>query len=258
MAYEQFAYLYDRLMEDMPYREWLRFADQCWERFGQPETVVELGCGTGNLTIPLAQRGLKITGIDLSETMLAVAGSKQEQAVFPNGGSIQWIHQDMMEWEMPAPVDAVISFCDSFNYLLDEKSVQAVFRQTSLGLKDEGLFVFDVHTEKQLRSYAQEQPFVMDEGDIAYIWTCELEESLCEIQHELTFFVSDTFREPGGKELLYRRVEETQLQRAYPLEWWERRLQQAGFTILHCCADFTWSPPSPDSERAFFVARKTG
>lgn len=46
-AYGQFASVYDKLMQDMPYEEWLQFAHDSWERYGMPKTVVDLGCGTG-------------------------------------------------------------------------------------------------------------------------------------------------------------------------------------------------------------------
>ncbi|HEX7057772.1 MAG TPA: methyltransferase domain-containing protein, partial [Bacilli bacterium] len=79
MAYEKFAYVYDRLMQDVPYPEWLRFLREYWNQANTPDTIVELGCGTGNLTIPLAQSGFKMYGIDDSEHMLSVAAEKSKQ-----------------------------------------------------------------------------------------------------------------------------------------------------------------------------------
>lgn len=75
-SYRKFAYVYDELMEDMPYPDWIRFARTAWERHGMPRTVVDLGCGTGSITIPLVNAGFEVTGIDLSADMLAVARRK--------------------------------------------------------------------------------------------------------------------------------------------------------------------------------------
>jgi ubiquinone/menaquinone biosynthesis C-methylase UbiE len=79
MSYERFAYTYDRLMREMPYGDWLRFAREAWNEYGiTPKTIVDLGCGTGNIAIPLGLEGFDVTGIDLSEDMLAVALQKAE------------------------------------------------------------------------------------------------------------------------------------------------------------------------------------
>lgn len=252
MAYGQFASHYDRLMEDMPYDRWLRFAQQCWERYGQPRRIVDLGCGTGSVSLPLAQAGGRVTGIDLSDSMLAVAHSKQQQAaaaIAAAGGSLVWLQQDMREWAIDQPADAVVSFCDCVNYLLEEEDVRLMLRCTAEGLRAGGLFVFDAHAPGQLEAYAQEQPFHLNDDDIAYIWTCEYDGERRQIEHELTIFV----QQEGP---LFRRYTESHLQRAYPADWISSELRSCGFDVLDCCADFTWDAPGGDSQRLFFVARK--
>ncbi|KIL37927.1 methyltransferase type 12 [Gordoniibacillus kamchatkensis] len=254
MTYRQFAYVYDRLMEEMPYDDWLRFAERTWAFYGiRPRTVVDLGCGTGSLSIPLAARGYDVIGIDLSEDMLAVARDKHERdrqsRLAGQAGSLQWRLQDMREWETAEPVDAVVSFCDCLNYLTDEDDIARTFRATYAALRPGGVFAFDVHTPRQLEAYAATQPFTLDEDDIAYIWTCEYEERRLEIEHSITFFAA----EPSG---LFRRFEETHTQRAYPLDWLERELAAAGFSNIRVCADFFDKPPNAGTQRAFFSAVK--
>jgi SAM-dependent methyltransferase len=254
VAYEKFAYTYDRLMEDMPYPQWVRFASKCWEEHGKPVTVVDLGCGTGNIAIPLAQIGLKVTGIDLSEDMLAVARDKEEQhrirSSFAAGGALNWVQQDICEWELHEPVDSVISFCDCLNYLTEPELLIQAFRQTFKGLNKGGTFLFDMHTIAQLQSYAEMQPFLLREEEVSYIWTCELDEERFEIEHELTIFVKD---DRSGS---YRRIDELHLQRAYKLDWIEEQLYSSGFKQVLRYADFKMQPSDEKTERAFFVALK--
>lgn len=263
VAYQRFSYLYDRLMEDMPYDEWLRFAEQCWDKYGKPRTVVDLGCGTGSIAIPLAQQGYEIYGIDLSEDMLAVAQQKAEAAQqrkpFAAGGRVTWLHQDLRDWGIGRPVDAIVSFCDCFNYLLEEEDLDRAFRQAYEGLKEGGVFLFDMHSPKQFHEYAQTQPFTLNEEDIAYIWTCDFDPGRCEIEHMLTIFSREEDNEMGSDDALterFQRVEEVHLQRAYPLEEVQKRVKAAGFREVGCYGDFLWKKSTEDTMRAFFIAVK--
>jgi SAM-dependent methyltransferase len=270
VAYNQFAHYYDRLMEEMPYADWLDFLRICWDKHGQPQTIVDLGCGTGSIAIPLAQQGFEVFGIDLSEEMLAVAQHKalEAQRSHPfsgkGWGSLMWLQQDMRDWALLQPVDAVISLCDCFNYLLEETDVQEAFVQAFAALKPGGLFVFDVHTMHQLATYSEEQPFFLNEDDIAYIWTSEWDEERSEIEHALTIFVkvpskSGNMLNEGlvhEQEEKFQRLEEYQVQRAYDLGWLQQELRAAGFGTVDCYGDFTWQQVTATTQRAFFVAQK--
>ncbi|MFD0715045.1 class I SAM-dependent DNA methyltransferase [Paenibacillus sp. GCM10027626] len=255
-AYRQFAAVYDRLMEDMPYPDWLRFARQCWEKYGIPATVADLGCGTGSLSIPLARSGFQVYAIDISADMLTVGRSKWDEpparAINPDSGSIRWLQQDMRDWELPEPVDAAISFCDCLNYLLEEEDVESAFRATYKGLKPGGLLIFDVHAPRQLEQYAEQQPFTLDERDVAYIWTSDYDEARREIEHHLTIFA----REGNERGARFIRFEETHVQRAYEPSWIAGALRRAGFTSVEQYADFTFAAPDSEAERLFFVAVK--
>ncbi|MBH5317017.1 methyltransferase domain-containing protein [Paenibacillus sp. GSMTC-2017] len=240
-------------MEDMPYAEWLGFARASWSRYGMPESVVDLGCGTGSLSIPLARSGFHVYGIDLSADMLAIARSKWDESpqasVRPRVGTIRWLQQDMRSWELAEPVDTVISFCDCLNYLTEKEDIEAAFQATFAALRSGGSFLFDMHPPKQLIRYAEEQPFVLDERDIAYIWTCDFEESRCQIEHNLTIFARD-------RNAKFDRFEETHLQRAYDPDWIEAALRRAGFSTVDRFADFELKAASSSSERLFFAAIK--
>ncbi|WP_054956011.1 class I SAM-dependent DNA methyltransferase [Paenibacillus dakarensis] len=255
LSYRKFAYVYDQLMEDMPYPEWLRFARTAWEKHGMPKSVAELGCGTGSITIPLVNSGFEVTGIDLSADMLSIARRKLDET--PQGnrlfreGSVRWIQQDMRDWNLPEQVDSVISFCDCFNYLLEEEDIRSAFARTYAGLKEGGTFLFDVHHPNTLIRYEEEQPFVLDDPRVSYIWTCAIDEPRCEIEHHLSIFARDE-----NDRSVYRRFEEMHTQRGYDPEWMKVELTKAGFRNVKCYADFEWVEAGNDAQRLFYVAIK--
>lgn len=254
MAYAAMAEVYDELMGDMPYPEWIRFTTESWQRLGQPKTVVDLGCGTGSIAVPIARMGIDVIGIDLSADMLALAERKKAAAAQKDGsrtGSMLFLQQDMREWELAEPVECVISYCDSLNYLLEEADILAAFERTYEGLQPGGLFLFDMLTPYQLQRYAEEQPFVLDDERISYIWFSEFDQERCEIEHQLTIFMQE------ATSLLYRRIEEAHVQRAYDQEWIRDALQSCGFSNVYSMAEFAWDKqPGPQTERIFFAAQK--
>ena len=73
-AYQNLAASYDRLTSDVDYESWVDFAQEILKREGlSPKTVADLACGTGSATRILAQRGYRVTAVDLSEDMLTEA-----------------------------------------------------------------------------------------------------------------------------------------------------------------------------------------
>lgn len=252
-AYRGLAEVYDRLMADMPYPDWIRMTREAWSRCGFPATLVELGCGTGNIAIPLAEQGVQVIAMDVSEDMLSMAQQKAVNRLRGHGagGSVRFVRQDMRDWMLDEPVDCVVSYCDSLNYVTEPDELEQVFRQTHAGLKPGGLFLFDVLPPEQLKRYAEGQPYYYNADDIAYLWTVEYDDGISQIRHELTIFVLD---EPSG---LYRRIDETHVQRAYAADWIVSRLERCGFADIRIAADFRWEqPPDERAARMFFAARK--
>lgn len=250
MAYEQFANAYDRLMADMPYPAWIRWTKERCRQYGlEPGTIVELGCGTGEISLRLASEGFKVYGIDLSEDMLTIAQSKSERQKPLGSGSVTWIHGDMRDWSLPEQVELIVSYCDCFNYLLEMDQIEASFRRAYEGLAPGGLFLFDMLSASVYEAYAALQPFILNEDDISYIWTCELDDDRSEIQHDLSIFMQ---KENGD----YRKIEESHVQRAYDVNQLRTCLEAVGFAKVDLMADFSTQAPDRESERLFFAAHK--
>lgn len=241
MAYEQFAYVYDELMQDVPYDEWVAWVSQYVEA---NSTIADVGCGTGTATLLLAEH-YRVTGIDLSEEMLEIA---QEKAMEQQQKIDFWC-QDMREIELPAPVDALTILCDSLNYLKTEADVQQTFEHAARTLKEGGKLLFDVHSPHKMETLFNGKTYATHAEQSSYIWFADPGEAPLSVVHELTFFIED---EDGR----YDRVDETHHQRTYPSEQYVTWLREAGFRTLAVTGDFTSDAPTPTAERIFFVAEK--
>jgi ubiquinone/menaquinone biosynthesis C-methylase UbiE len=247
MTYESFAYWYDELMKEAPYDAWQAFVKNKIQMYGRKETkrLLDIGCGTGELAIRLAKDGFDVTGVDLSENMLAVAQAKAERQHV----SLEFFQQNMTELEGFPPFDCAMIFCDSLNYLQNEAEVQQTFARIYELLHEGGLLLFDVHSIYKMDHVFQGATFTSNDEHISYIWTCYPLETPHSVEHELTFFVRE-------RDERYERYDEVHVQRTYDIAQYEQWLISTGFTVLEVSADFTDKPPSDTAERIFFVAKK--
>jgi SAM-dependent methyltransferase len=106
--------------------------------------VLELACGTGRLTIPIAQSGVEIVGLDLSPSMLAHARSKAEAA----GVAIEFVEGDCRSFELGRKFELIFIAFNSMQHLHDDRSLAALFANVRKHLAEGGRFVFDVFNPK--------------------------------------------------------------------------------------------------------------
>ncbi|PAQ16521.1 SAM-dependent methyltransferase [Bacillaceae bacterium SAOS 7] len=245
MTYQRFAYVYDFLMQDVPYEEWLHFLERHTTRL-TGKKVLDLACGTGELTWRLAAANWDVTGIDLSEDMLMMAQEKAAE----KGLSFPLYQQDMRELDGLGTYDAVTIFCDSLNYLTSEEDVKQTFHLVHTHLKTGGLFLFDVHSLYKIHHIFTDGTFTSTDDEVSYIWNCFAGDLPNSVEHELTFFALD---ESSDR---YERFDELHTQRTFELEQYTSWLEQAGFENVQITADFTDDAPRKESERIFFIAQK--
>ncbi|WP_226085381.1 class I SAM-dependent DNA methyltransferase [Mesobacillus sp. S13] len=247
MSYGRFAYLYDELMQDVPYDEWVSIVEAYKEKYQvNGMKLLDLACGTGELSVKFAQKGFEVTGADLSSDMLSVAQAKaQAQSL-----NIQFFQQDMTEIDDLGEFDIIGIFCDSLNYLENEQAVRQTFEGVHRLLKKGGLFLFDVHSVYKMEHIFADATFTWDDEEITYIWNSFRGEGTHSVEHELTFFVLD---ESSGK---YDRVDELHYQRTYPEGTYVKWLEQAGFANVEVTGDYTMKSPEPTAERLFFAMVK--
>lgn len=126
--------LYDRLVPPGPCE---RFYDSVAP---QTAALLDLACGTGRLTIPLAKGSRRVTGLDASPSMLAAARLKASAAQV----SIDWRLGDMANFDLGRDFDVITLTCNSLAHLTDHDGLQGCFEAVRRHLTEEGVFAFDI------------------------------------------------------------------------------------------------------------------
>lgn len=248
-AYTSFARVYDIFMDNVPYKEWADYLGKILKEYGIDDgLVLDLGCGTGSMTEMLASSGYDMIGVDNAEEMLEIAMEKKVES----GHDILYLLQDMREFELYGTVRAVISACDSVNYITDDEDLTEVFRLVNNYLDPEGLFVFDFNTEYKYREILGEQTIAEDREECSFIWDNYYDEEEQINEYDLALFI------PEGKDGLYRKYEEVHYQRAYELELVKELLEKAGMEFVTAYDAFTKNPVNEKSERIYVIAREHG
>lgn len=265
-AYTGFAEVYDMFMDNVPYEEWCAYLAGLLREYGVAEGIVaELGCGTGRMTRLLRDAGYDMIGIDNSEEMLQVAQEQEwarcgelELGQMQDGGQadgeargILYLCQDMREFELYGTTAAFVSVCDSMNYILEESELLQVFRLVNNYLDPGGIFVFDMNTIYKYETLLGDATICENREEASFIWENGYDKASQRNEYDLTLFV----REEQG---LYRKYEETHVQRGYALPDIKRLVEEAGMEFLAVYDAFTKDPPKDTSERVCVVAREKG
>lgn len=247
-AYTGFAAVYDMFMDNIPYGEWCTYLEGILKEYGVEDgLVLDLGCGTGKLTRLLAGDGYDMIGVDISEDMLEIAMEHQAE----EGGEILYLLQDMREFELYGTVRAVVSICDSMNYLMEYEDLVQVFSLVNNYLDPKGIFVFDLNTPYKYQKILGEQTIAENREEGSFIWENYYDEEEAVNEYDLTLFI----RQEDGR---FRKYEETHYQRAYSLKTIKMALKEAGMEFMEAYDAFTKEPPKEDSERIYVIARESG
>ncbi len=247
--YENFAEVYDTFMEDTPYEEWIIYIKKIWEKFGlKPNLIADLGCGTGNITIPLSKNGYELIGIDASFQML----SKAREKSIKENLNILYLEQDMREFELYGTVDCILSICDSINYILEEDELLQVFKLVNNYLDPKGLFIFDINTIYKFENILSDNTFSQTTENSAYTLENYFDSDEMINEFYTNFFIKDE------KTNLYHRFEEIHYEKAYSIEKIKELIKKSGLELLDIYDELTFDKPKKDSQRVFFVVRENG
>ena len=243
-AYTTLAGAYDGLTTDVPYEAILDFLEAILRRSGKtPATVLDLACGTGSMSLLLAQRGYQVIGADISEEMLTVAAQKAMAMEHPPF----FVRQKMQNLCLPQPVDAVVCLLDSLNYLDEPADCRKTLTRVFENLAPGGVFLFDINTPAKLR--ALDGQVFLDENEDSYcVWRAEFdrEENRC-------YYGIDLFRRAGK---LWQRSFEQHCEYAYEPQTLCRWLEEAGFSRVEQFGDCRLFAPAEGEQRIYFAAYK--
>ena len=244
MAYDALAGAYDALTWDIPYETILDFWESALKSAGlQPETVLDLACGTGSLSVLLAKKGYRVLGADISEEMLTAAADKaadEENMPF-------FICQSMQKLNLPYPVDWIVCCLDGINYLTDPADCKETFRRCYANLNSGGMLTFDINSPAKLRGI--DGQVWLDENDDTYcVWRTEFDEN-----ENICYYGVDLFTREG--DVWLRDFEEHQ-QYAYTPEQLTEYLKEAGFGNIRVYGDLTMEPPTEHTQRIFISCVK--
>ncbi len=261
--YEDFALVYDELMDDVPYEKW---ADMLYEiilehgvsrpdeksddpLMSEKNLVLDLACGTGTLTELMYKKGFDMIGTDLSQEMLNIAVEKRDIS----GSDIFYLNQDMRELDLYSTVGTVYCLCDSINYLVTDEDIEETFKRVFNFLYPGGIYIFDFNTAYKYENVIGDSTIAEDREDVSFIWDNYFDLKTRINEYNLTIFVRD--EEHGD---LYRKSTETHFQRGYSFSEMKSFIERAGFALIDAFDMDTENKRKPraKSERIFIVAGK--
>lgn len=240
--YDVIARFYDQFTQDVDYDARAQYISELLNgcEIGC-KTVLDLACGTGSLTVRLAELGYDMIGVDNSEDMLSLARMKAE------GSAVLWLCQEGDELDLYGDIDCAICTLDSVNHILDFDELVRVFKRVSLFMNNGGRFIFDVNTEYKHREILGDNSFVWEDDGIFCAWQNEYDPDANTVDMQLDFFVETA----DG----YERETQYVTERAYSEKELVLALQMSGFELVARYEDMTFDAPTESSERVFYVAR---
>ena len=244
-AYESLAFSYDSLTQDIPYEHMLAYMEALLRRHGvQPQSVLDLACGTGSMSVLLAKRGYQVLAADMSEDMLSMAWEKASEL---EENRPYFICQRMERLRLPYTVDWVVCCLDSLNYVTNPEDCRQAIVRVFQSLAPGGVFLFDINTPEKLRGL--DGQIFLDENEETYcVWRAEFDE-----EENICYYGMDLFQKEGDQ---WRRSFEEHREYAYTVEQLTQWLKEAGFGTVEVYGDRSLEGPKPDEQRVYFFAQK--
>lgn len=241
--YSETAEIYDKLTSGIDYLSYAGYFVDVINKYKKIKThsLLETGCGSGNLTRILASAGFDMTGVDSSTEMLSEAYTKE-------GAGILWINQDALKLDLFGTYDAAISLLDFPNHIIDSEKLVKYFSKIENYLNPGGLFIFDINTEYKFKNILADNVFYYDDDDYSCIWQNHFDKKSMLCTMDITLY-----RREG---LLFRRSDTVNSERAYSVDDIKKAIETSGLTVIDILGDMKFEKPAENEERIFFVCQK--
>ncbi|MCR5456844.1 MAG: class I SAM-dependent methyltransferase [Clostridiales bacterium] len=245
-SYSILANWYDELMGDFDYSKLSEFCCDAINKYSPniPKQILDLGCGTGSLSVLMAKKGYDVTGIDLSNEMLALASAKANNLNL----KIKYACEDMAYLDVGHGYGAAICSLDGLNYLLDKESLSSCISRVYSSLADGGLFIFDVNSEFRYKTIYADNSYVYDMGELFLVWRNYYKSSTGKCNFYLTFF------EKNGKQ--WTRRDEVQVQKYHSEKALNKILTETGFEIMSISSGPDKLESFNKDEKKYFICKK--
>ncbi len=247
-AYTALADCYDSLMVGADYAGMADFITSYLEGYGikPPSLMLELGCGTGRMTLELANRGWDMTALDLSPDMLVAANRRMREA---GRDDVLLLCQNMRSFELYGTMAAIVCVLDGVNYLTETRDLRACFKLARNYLDPGGVFLFDVNTPYKFKNVFGQREMILEADGVFCGWknNYDAESRLCEF--DLTIFKQE---EDGA----WTRFGEKQYERCYGERALRKNLELCGFEDIKIFSGYSENIFTDTDERWLVSARK--
>lgn len=248
MMYDLLAPVYDEINKEVDYSRWADFIEQIIEKnkgFDEENLILDLGCGTGKMTLELARRGYDMTGVDNSSEMLDKASSEAANEGLAN---ILWLLQDMREFELYGTVGVAVSCLDCMNHLTSASDFKKCLSLVHNYLVPNGLFIFDINGRGKFREVYSDNSYVFENESSVCIWQNSYNDKSGICDFYITLFSEN-------KDGSYERHDEMQREKMYTLKSIKKMLKESDFDFIGAYSDFDFSSATDESHRIYVVAK---
>jgi len=215
--------------------------------------VLELACGTGRITIPIAQSGVEIVGLDISPSMLAQARAKTRQAEV----AITFLEGDCGSFALGRKFALIFMGFNSMQHLHEYASLASLFSNVREHLATGGRFVFDVFNPKlsllarQPEERKHERDYQDPDGKSTIVFEHSvLYDDASQVAHIQCYF---TRRSANGEERDFRQ-EELNMRCFFPQEL-DLLVRSQGFEILEKFGNFERKPFASGEPKQIVICR---
>ena len=246
--YADLAPFYDLLNSEVDFEKWAEYIEkQCLIHCRKPiKEMLDLGCGTGKMTILMAQKGFDMVGLDNCEEMLSEAMNCAYET--PDLPHILWTCQDMTNFELYGTVDATISCLDCLNHLPDKTALKKCFDLVHNYLVPDGLFFFDVNTPYKFVHIYGQNDYILEDEDLLLAWQNDYDEHSATCRFSISIFSKD---EDGR----YERLDSEQIETCFSFDDIQSIAKEAGFSFCAVHGSVNADEIEQTTERWHFIFR---